>query len=309
MANPTHFDTLIAQSMEELRLKTQAHNATWHLGEADWSVDQDQGQIVFEHKGITATAPVQIVGTFDGDDSTWLWGWDHASVVPALQEHARRVREYGEDHGITRLTTKKLVCSENEAWEFAALACKLCDAQGAYRGPAGSAFVFMTFGKVTLTRSARSQGPPVKPSKTVPVLGKQSPVTGAPAQAVSAFVAAYHGWNTAAHDRAKSSRPGSTAYEAALKLTTAEYDSLISRFCASSVQRQGLAFGDNTMHHPEQETIESESISEGNAIVRTRKVGPDEFVSEYEYHLVEEGGKWRIASLLYADETGKYECL
>src|SRR4029077_3575387 len=117
----------------ELRLKTQAHDAAWHLGEADWSVDQDQAQIVFDHKGITATAPVQIVGTFNSEDSTWLWGWDHPSVVPALQQHARRVREYGAEHGISQLTTRKLACTENQAWEFAALACKLCGAQGAYR--------------------------------------------------------------------------------------------------------------------------------------------------------------------------------
>lgn len=307
MVTPADFDTLIAQSMEELRLKTQAHDAAWHLGEADWSVDQDQGQIVFDHKGITATAPVQIVGTYNSEDSTWLWGWDHPSVVPALQQHARRVREYGDEHGISQLTTRKLACTENQAWEFAALACKLSGAQGAYRGPAGSAFVFLTFGDVTLTKSARSQGAPVKPPKAAS--REQLPVTGAPAEAVRAFVAAFFAWNRAANDRANSSRLGSTAYEAAMKQITNEYDSLVSRFCASSVERQGISFGDDAMHHPEQEKIESEVVSGANAIVHTRKVGLYDFVSEYEYHLVQEAGEWRIASLLYVDDNGKYECL
>jgi len=153
MAKPTDFDTLLDQSMEELRLKTEAHDAGWGLGEADWSVDQDQGEIVFTRAdGVTATAAVQIVGTYNSEDETWLWGWDHPSVAPALQEHAKRVRDYGKKHGIEQLTTRKLVCSEGEAWQFAALACKLCDAQGAYRGPAGTAFVFMTFGEVTLSK-------------------------------------------------------------------------------------------------------------------------------------------------------------
>ena len=153
MAEPTDFDTLLSQSMEELRLKTEAHDAGWGLGEADWSVDQDQGEIVFTGAdGSTATAPVQIVGTYNSQDGTWLWGWDHPSVVPALQEHAKRVREYGEKHGIQRLTTRKLACSEMEAWELVALACKLCEAQGAYRGPAGTACVFMTFGEVSLSK-------------------------------------------------------------------------------------------------------------------------------------------------------------
>jgi hypothetical protein len=34
-----------------------------------------------------------------------------------------------------------------------ALACMLCEAQGAYRGPAGAARVFFTFGKVTLSKA------------------------------------------------------------------------------------------------------------------------------------------------------------
>jgi hypothetical protein len=309
MVEPAAFTRMIAQSMEELRLKTETHDATWHLGEADWSVDQNQGQIVFDREGITAAAPVQIIGTFNSEDSTWLWGWDHPSVVPALQEHARRVRDYGEEHGISRLTTRKLASSENEAWEFTALACKLCGAQGAYRGPTGRAYVFMTFGEVTLAQSTRAGGAQGKASKTVPGPGTAPPVTGAAAQAVRAFVAAHHAWNTGANDRAKSSRPGSAAYEAAMKLTTAEYDSLISQFCASSVERQGLSFGDDPMHDPEHETIESESISGGIAIVKTRKIGLYDFMSDYEYHLVQEAGEWRIASLLYGDENGKYECL
>jgi hypothetical protein len=73
--------------------------------------------------------------------------------VPALQEHAQRVHEYGTQQGIAALTSRKVECDEATAWEFAALACHLSAAQGAYRGPAGSALVFMTFGEVTLTRT------------------------------------------------------------------------------------------------------------------------------------------------------------
>src|SRR5262245_52076143 len=144
---------LVEQSMEELRLKTAAHDAGWRLGEAAWDVDQDTGLIVFTRKdGITATCPVQIIGTYNTADGTWLWGWDHPSILVPLQDHAKRVKAYGEGHGLERLTTRKLQCQELEAWEFTALACKLCNAQGAYRGPAGTALVFMTFGGVRLSK-------------------------------------------------------------------------------------------------------------------------------------------------------------
>lgn len=148
------YDVLTAQGMEGLRLQTAAHDAAWHLGEASWSVDQDTGKIVFvAPNGITATCPVQIIGTFNSLDNTFLWGWEHPSVVSPLQEHARKVREYGERHSIAELTTQKINCTEEKAWELTALACRLNEAQGAYRGPAGTTFVFMTFGLVTLTKS------------------------------------------------------------------------------------------------------------------------------------------------------------
>jgi hypothetical protein len=149
--SPEH-QLFLAQAREELRLKTQAHDGTWGLGSADWSVEQDAGTIVFTsaEKGLTATCAVQIIGTYNTDDGTWLWGWDHRSVAAPLQQHARRLKAYGEERGIAALTTRKLACEEAEAWDFAALACKLCEAQGAYRGPAGSTLVFMTFGEVRL---------------------------------------------------------------------------------------------------------------------------------------------------------------
>jgi hypothetical protein len=147
------FRTLLAQSMEELRLKTAAHDSTWHLGRAAWAVDQEAGTIVFTSPdGITATCSAQIVGTYNTADSTWLWGWDHPSVALPLREHARKVKDYGEKHGINRLTTRKLNCTEEEAWELAALACKLGGAQGAYRGPAGPTRVFVTFDNVRLSK-------------------------------------------------------------------------------------------------------------------------------------------------------------
>src|SRR4051812_26144188 len=93
----SEFRALIEMSMEELRVKTAAHDGAWDLASADWEVDQETGLIVFTGAGVTATAPVQIIGTYNTLDGTWLWGWDHPSVLPALQEHAGRVRAYGEE--------------------------------------------------------------------------------------------------------------------------------------------------------------------------------------------------------------------
>ena len=157
-AGDAEYRALVERSMEELRLKTAAHDAGWGLGAADWGVDQDTGLITFTGKKVIATAPAQIIGTYNTQDGTWLWGWDHPSVEEGMGEHARRVLEYGEEHGIAALITRKLACDEVEAWEFTALACHLCAAQGAYRGPAGTALVYMTFGEVTLSKGKQTRG-------------------------------------------------------------------------------------------------------------------------------------------------------
>ncbi len=90
----------------------------------------------------------------------------------------------------------------------------------------------------------------------------------------------------------------------------AEYGELVSQFCAASVTPQGISFGDDPMHHPDHETIESVTLSGREATVRTRHTGLYDFVSVYEYRLVQESAEWRNASLLYIDdEDERYECL
>lgn len=76
------------------------------------------------------TAPVQVVGTYDTKDSTWLWGWDHPSVSESLGEFARRVRNFGEQYGKEELATRKITATMDHAWEFTALACYLNGGQG-----------------------------------------------------------------------------------------------------------------------------------------------------------------------------------
>jgi hypothetical protein len=153
-SDPPELRQQVEKAMNGLKLVTAAHDGTWHLGKAAWDVDQDAGTIVFTTaNGIRAEAPVQIIGTYNTQDGTWLWGWDHPSVAPALAEHAKKVLAYGQQHGFARLTTRKLECTEQECWELTALAFLLCDANGAYRGPSGPARVFMTFGEVKLSKA------------------------------------------------------------------------------------------------------------------------------------------------------------
>jgi hypothetical protein len=155
IAYPADLQSEIDRAMSGLQSLTAAHDGIWQIGQAAWSVDQDEGTITFTSpNGLRATAPVQIVGSYNTQDGTWLWGWDNPSLEAPLTEHARKVQSFGQEKGFDILTTPKLVCPEEQCWELTAFACMLAGAQGAYRGPAGTARVFMTFGEVKLSKAS-----------------------------------------------------------------------------------------------------------------------------------------------------------
>lgn len=150
-SNPADNDTperrFLAAAMTRLQAHTAGHTQRWGLGsETRWNLDMNAGALQLSFAdGRELAFPVQIVGTYNRQDATFLWGWDHPSVPEPLRHAARRMREYGEREGFERFTTRTLACTENDAWEFTAAAAQLDDVTGAYRGDAGGAWVYMTF--------------------------------------------------------------------------------------------------------------------------------------------------------------------
>ena len=133
---------------------TQAHQNLWKIDSAEsWDADQKTGILTWTlPDGVTTRAPFQIIGTYNSVDSTFLWAWDHTSVADPLRKDAYAVLEFARKHDVAYLQDRKVKCSEEDAWEFAALATLVCDQQGAYRGPVGTTFVYMTFGKVRVKK-------------------------------------------------------------------------------------------------------------------------------------------------------------
>jgi hypothetical protein len=140
------FQQLLATSVQELQAKNEAHKS-WGLGSFDrWDLDQETGNLVFtKDDGSTVTTKAQIIGSLSTRDNSWLWAWDNPSILDPLKADARKLQAYGQEHGIEKLTSRKWTGTEEDAWAMAALAVKLAGAEGAYRGPSGNSFVFITF--------------------------------------------------------------------------------------------------------------------------------------------------------------------
>ena len=153
-------EDFVTAAREALAIQTAAHAKSWRFGaEDEWAADLEAGTIRFTFFGdagdTIASASIQVVGTYDTLDNSFLWSWDHPSIPEALRQHGYLARQWGEKSGVATFTARKLACSEDDAWAFAAVASRLANANGVYRGSAGDAYVFFTFGEVKLeTESA-----------------------------------------------------------------------------------------------------------------------------------------------------------
>ncbi len=297
---------LVAQSMEELRLKTAAHDSLWHLGQADWSVDQDTGKIVFTApNGVSATCDVQIVGTFDTVNSTWMWAWDHPSVQPGLAAHATRLREYRQSSGLSDLTTRQLSATEEQCWEFTALACKLNEAQGGYRGPAGTVLVFMTFGQPQITGEVQADA---GEDHAAPLDAEFTDEIPADVRSrVTGFITALHDWEVAAYQTSEEEEEDESTDS--MDMAQSTYDALIRQWCVSDVQTQGVSYGSDPDHSPDGEQLIAAALSGDRCRVRTRHTNSMDFSTDYEYHLRQVDGEWLFEQIYYVDGSDKFEML
>ena len=71
---------------EGLQIQTEGHKKTWKLGQEDqWNVDMNEGKLWFDFSDDKkVSTDIQIIGTYNSANGTFLWGWDHPSVSDEL---------------------------------------------------------------------------------------------------------------------------------------------------------------------------------------------------------------------------------
>lgn len=149
---PVPPERFIADARAALTESSRQHVEDWRLGsEARWEVDLKEGQVGFHfHDGTVLVAPIQIVGTYNARDATFLWAWGHRTLPEALVEHARLARRWGETNGVSDYTKAIVSCAADEVWNFAAVTARLSGRDGIYRGRSGSVWMYLTYGEFDL---------------------------------------------------------------------------------------------------------------------------------------------------------------
>src|SRR5262245_38058613 len=91
---PKDFPKFLDKCLEEFTKKQKTYGEKWGIDDCEaWAVDQDKGIITFTntrkgHKKLVGK--VQIIGSFNADDDTWLWGWANKTVKEGLKKDALR---------------------------------------------------------------------------------------------------------------------------------------------------------------------------------------------------------------------------
>jgi hypothetical protein len=147
LVDTTPEQQFLDQALAQLQKQTAQNSTSWGLGEeTQWNLDMNAGTLRFGFaNGRALDALVQVVGTYNTKDDTFLWGWDHPSVPAPLRRAAQCVHDYGAERNIKQFTARTISCSQDQAWKLTAAAAYLDGATGAYRGEDHGTWVYMTF--------------------------------------------------------------------------------------------------------------------------------------------------------------------
>lgn len=150
---PTTYDELVARAFAHTQALMEVQAGLIGIARATtWDVDLQEGTITWTLPDRIVRAPGQLIATWNAQDETFLWGWDHPSAPPGSAIAAAKVKAHADAHGITQLQTAKAGCSFEEGWQLASIAVLAGDLQGVYRGQASdTAWAYIGFGNVSMS--------------------------------------------------------------------------------------------------------------------------------------------------------------
>ncbi len=97
------------------------------LGEPAYAVDAARGTLrIVGPGGRSAETRLHLLGTAAPAPATWLWSWANPGELPAsVTELARRLRSYGEEHGVPEFTAPEQPLDGERTWRRLGVAAGL----------------------------------------------------------------------------------------------------------------------------------------------------------------------------------------
>ena len=127
-----------------------------------------------------------------------------------------------------------------------------------------------------------------------------------PELVVRAFITDYLAWNNSAVADA-----GPT-FDRHLDEAQDDYEKLLMKYCRPTFRGKLSTFGTDPAHDPDKETIAAVETLGTTSVVKTklvRDMGQFKQVTDYQYHLTFEGGRWYLEQVFYVEGKALYEIL
>ncbi|WBO85840.1 DUF6882 domain-containing protein [Hymenobacter yonginensis] len=155
--NQINYPEFANDCLHDLIEKQDIFNAAYDInGYENWFYNQATGLLTFSTGDDELNFKYVEIGTFSKKSNTWKWSWDNEHTLPSVKDEAIQLKEFGAKYGYEKLTEGYFASSEEEAWEFTAIAAKLIKGIGAYRPTSEQLLIFMVLTEFVDTETAKN---------------------------------------------------------------------------------------------------------------------------------------------------------
>ncbi len=139
------FQDFLDESNVYLKTRVAKSQEAFGIGQYErYDYDLPSGRFWWSDAGVTKVeARVIPVGSISTESNTWLWAWANPHLDDVSMTEIERVRAFGEEHGINKLTDHKWDADEFDGGEMTSIASRLLEADSAYRSPSRTGFLFL----------------------------------------------------------------------------------------------------------------------------------------------------------------------
>lgn len=144
------YEAFRSESTDYLKARIEHAKARFGIGDfSRYEYDLFRGEIWWGEVGApNIRGRVTVVGSLSTKSGTWLWSWANPRFSDVPLGEIRNVREFGSKEAIAKLTDAKWNAEEVDGWEMTAIAARLLEAEGAYRSPSETGFLFLLYDRL-----------------------------------------------------------------------------------------------------------------------------------------------------------------
>lgn len=138
-------DVFLKNCHKEIKEKQQYLSDTYHIKEyTTYSFSQPDSSLTLKKKdGKSITFDVKSIGSWNKEDSSWVWAWANENLSESIREEAKPLKELEKVTGFNIFSQGGFECEMAVARDLAFVGVHQLQAQGIYRIEVGESYLFL----------------------------------------------------------------------------------------------------------------------------------------------------------------------